>query len=571
MSQNDRVSGTLEKLRRGAAGADYALARAHMPLLMLDAHEPYPPLAMGYTVFREPGQSPSSKFQVRPLGGAVIEYAVWYDWDIGHMYDLEHVWVYLDGTGKVERVEASRHGRRLAMTAEGGAIANESLLPASPEPPPLTPPHKGEGDSEASAPPSPLRGGVRGGGTSKDSKSIRNRLAADGRLCRMLGPRPVLYVEAGKHAHWADPAEMEEKAGRLISVLCNELAAWEGVHLGNVFAESGRIAPTAFDHRLAKLKMKADAFEPTFEFDYPSHMGSESLMAPPPLTLPLKGEGDSEASAPPSPLRGGVRGGGSGKAGKDDLYSIALPESEGEETPAAMPRGNGTGISDNPDGGRGIALVPWPILEAWIPARVRKLIEELPSTVPHIRAVLFDCGDTIADEATEEKLPGSEVVVRAELIPGAADMVRHIAAAGYRLALVADGPRETFENILKPAGLWDLFQARIISGEVGALKPSPKMFAAALERLGLRGSEARSTVMIGNNLSRDIKGANAFGIPSIFFGWSRRRTHEPADDSERPDYSVFTPSDVLPLLHEIEAAMQQQNVREHRETAGAEA
>ncbi|WP_246248863.1 HAD family hydrolase [Chelativorans alearense] len=432
MSQNDGMSGTLEKLRRGAAGADYALARAHMPLLMLDAHEPYPPLAMGYTVFREPGQSPSSKFQVRPLGGAVIEYAVWYDWDIGHMYDLEHVWVYLDGTGKVERVEASRHGRRLAMTA-------------------------------------------------------------DGRLCRMPRGRPVLYAEAGKHAHWADPAEMEEKAGRLISVLCNELAAWEGVHLGNVFCQSGRIAPTAFDHRLAKLKMKADAFDPSFAF------------------------------------------------------------------------------TRNSDEGEGVSLVPWEALERWIPARVARLIAELPLEIPHIRAVLFDCGDTIADEATEEKLPGSEVVVRAELIPGAADMVRHIAAAGYRLALVADGPRETFENILKPAGLWGLFEAHIISGEVGELKPSPKMFAAALERLGLRGSDARSTVMIGNNLSRDIKGANAFGIPSIFFGRSRRRTHEPADESERPDYSVFTPSDVLPLLHEIEAAMQQQNVREHREAAGAEA
>jgi len=31
---------------------------------------------------------------------------------------------------------------------------------------------------------------------------------------------------------------------------------------------------------------------------------------PPPLTPPLKGEGDSAMSAPPSPLRGGVRGGG---------------------------------------------------------------------------------------------------------------------------------------------------------------------------------------------------------------------------------------------------------------------
>ena len=41
-------------------------------------------------------------------------------------------------------------------------------------PPPLTPPHKGEGDSETLTTPSPLWGGVRGGGAkyANDAKSI---------------------------------------------------------------------------------------------------------------------------------------------------------------------------------------------------------------------------------------------------------------------------------------------------------------------------------------------------------------------------------------------------------------
>ena len=46
-----------------------------------------------------------------------------------------------------------------AHLAEAGAAS----------PPPLTPPRKGEGDSETLTPPSPLRGGVRGGGTSPDN------------------------------------------------------------------------------------------------------------------------------------------------------------------------------------------------------------------------------------------------------------------------------------------------------------------------------------------------------------------------------------------------------------------
>jgi hypothetical protein len=36
-----------------------------------------------------------------------IEYAIWWDWDIGHLYELEHVWVYLDADRQVIRGEAS--------------------------------------------------------------------------------------------------------------------------------------------------------------------------------------------------------------------------------------------------------------------------------------------------------------------------------------------------------------------------------------------------------------------------------------------------------------------------------
>ncbi len=52
------------------------------------------------------------------------------------------------------------------------AFAYELFLLASPEPPPLTPPLKGEGGADLSESPSPLGGGVRGGGPIKDSESI---------------------------------------------------------------------------------------------------------------------------------------------------------------------------------------------------------------------------------------------------------------------------------------------------------------------------------------------------------------------------------------------------------------
>ncbi len=35
---------------------------------------------------------------------------MWWDWDIGHLYELEHVWTFVGASGEVVAVEASWHG-----------------------------------------------------------------------------------------------------------------------------------------------------------------------------------------------------------------------------------------------------------------------------------------------------------------------------------------------------------------------------------------------------------------------------------------------------------------------------
>ncbi len=52
-------------------------------------------------------------------------------------------------------------------------------------------------------------------------------------------------------------------------------------------------------------------------------MDFESLMVPPPLTPPLKGEGEGDDGGlglPPSPLRGGIEGGGPAKPNKESVH-----------------------------------------------------------------------------------------------------------------------------------------------------------------------------------------------------------------------------------------------------------
>ncbi|QHQ59829.1 hypothetical protein Ana3638_02600 [Anaerocolumna sedimenticola] len=45
----------------------------------------------------------------------VIEYAMWFDYDIQHLYELEHLWIYVDKAGTVKDAEGSFHGKYLKM------------------------------------------------------------------------------------------------------------------------------------------------------------------------------------------------------------------------------------------------------------------------------------------------------------------------------------------------------------------------------------------------------------------------------------------------------------------------
>lgn len=99
---------------------DPALAMAYVPHLCYDKKEPFPLEGIGYTVYWQTAKSPSCRRTIKaPEGGVAIEYAFYYDFDIQHLYDLEHSFVYLDKEGKVIGVESSFHGKFLNSMIEG--------------------------------------------------------------------------------------------------------------------------------------------------------------------------------------------------------------------------------------------------------------------------------------------------------------------------------------------------------------------------------------------------------------------------------------------------------------------
>lgn len=169
----------------------------------------------------------------------------------------------------------------------------------------------------------------------------------------------------------------------------------------------------------------------------------------------------------------------------------------------------------------------------------------------YLRAICFDSGDTIIDEGTEIKNDAEETL-RAELIPGADEVLHELNRRGYPLALVADGPVATFRNSLGQHGLYHLFDAYAISGEVGVSKPNSRMFLHALDQLQIDRNDYKRVVMVGNHLGRDIKGANQLGLISIWLDWSSRRSKIPADVSEVPQYTIKTPRELLGVIESLE-------------------
>lgn len=167
-----------------------------------------------------------------------------------------------------------------------------------------------------------------------------------------------------------------------------------------------------------------------------------------------------------------------------------------------------------------------------------------------IRAILFDFGDTLADEATEVK-DATETTLRAELIPGASELLHELSRRGVPLALVADGRPGTYRNVLRQHGVYDLFDAFAISEELGVEKPDARMFEHALEALDIGPEGYGEVIMVGNNLARDVSGANRLGLISVWLDWAPRRSKTPANEEQIPRYTIKEPLELLDVVSRL--------------------
>lgn len=101
-----------------------------------------------------------------------------------------------------------------------------------------------------------------------------------------------------------------------------------------------------------------------------------------------------------------------------------------------------------------------------------------------------------------------------EVVPGAPEALAALRASGLALAVVSnfDG---RLPDLLARLGLARAFAVVVLPGEAGVVKPDPRIFRIALERLGVAAAEA---AYVGDDADDDLAGAAAAGIPAILVG-----------------------------------------------------
>ncbi len=103
------------------------------------------------------------------------------------------------------------------------------------------------------------------------------------------------------------------------------------------------------------------------------------------------------------------------------------------------------------------------------------------------------------------------------LLPGALDVLGFCRDRGLPLALVTNGPEDMQRAAVRAVGLEGYFGRVLISGDsdVAVRKPHPRIFELACEALSSRPAE---TLMVGDNLEADVRGALQYGMQAVHLG-----------------------------------------------------
>lgn len=172
-----------------------------------------------------------------------------------------------------------------------------------------------------------------------------------------------------------------------------------------------------------------------------------------------------------------------------------------------------------------------------------KALERGETTQPQLKVerfarLLARLGRT--DESPEELAAAyaGHLSTHGDVLPGAEAFLTALHGR-MKIALVSNGISAIQHGRLSRCAFAPLLDAVIISEEVGAAKPDPRMVELALDRLGC--ADKADAVLMGDSLTADIPAAVNAGVDSIYFSLHGRK-------SETATYTVHSYAEALQIL-----------------------
>lgn len=100
----------------------------------------------------------------------------------------------------------------------------------------------------------------------------------------------------------------------------------------------------------------------------------------------------------------------------------------------------------------------------------------------------------VSEEETRRMIDAKEVefrnrTVELEPLPGLIDFLEEGRNRGLSISLVTNAPRGNAEAVVRGLGIEKYFESTVLAEEVGAGKPDPEPYRAALRELGIRPEE----------------------------------------------------------------------------------
>jgi len=98
-------------------------------------------------------------------------------------------------------------------------------------------------------------------------------------------------------------------------------------------------------------------------------------------------------------------------------------------------------------------------------------------------------------------------------IPGTVDILGHLHRAGFPLYGLSNWSAEKFRLVRPRYAFFDWFQGMVISGEVGIVKPDPRIFHLLLEQVARPANEC----LLIDDSAANIAAAQCLGFQTILF------------------------------------------------------